>query len=327
MSSGRRGDGHHDRDFDRDRGQARSGRRRRRRGGRGDDARGVARVPAGPVPPEPDDSADKAGPNPLGLIPGPDETTLLPRVPSASFPSLPSEELPSTRRRRAVKRHRDADPPGSRRMRTTVRSFAEVALTFGAVLLLFLGWQYWYNNAEVSGHQEALNDQVDDEWEDGEPESDPLPGDAVARLYMPQIRSDPWVVVEGTTLSDIEFAPGRYDTGAMPGETGNFAMAGHNVPAIFRHIDELDPGDKIVVETRSHFHIYEISGHEIVKPTAVEVVAPVPNEPEVEPGDDDRYLTMTTCYPWWDNYERYVVYAELTGTEDRGDELPAEARG
>ncbi|MGH8795180.1 MAG: class E sortase [Stackebrandtia sp.] len=322
-----------DRGFDRD--DDRFGRRggddrddrdnpRRDRHGSSGDARGVARVPpkgtGRPVP----DPEEPSGADPLGLIPGPDETTILPRMPRRSEPPRESREVPSFRRRRSIKRHRDAGAPSP--ASRLARGGAETAVTFGAVVLLFLGWTYWHNNSQSEAAQSDLNDQVEEDWAEDDA-LDPLPGESVARLYMPQIRPEPWVVVEGTTLEDIEYAPGRYEDGAMPGEKGNFAMAGHNVPAIFRHIDELGAGDEIVVETPEKFYIYEITGDEIIEPTEVDVVAPVPREPGVEPGDDDRYLTMTTCYPWWDNYQRYVVYGKLVDEQKRGDELPAEAQG
>ncbi|CAM3320853.1 class E sortase [Stackebrandtia soli] len=295
--------------------------------------RGRASVPGGghgrPRPqPEPVQEPPASNSDPMSLIPGPDETTLLPRIPQ-HFDDAPSEDIPQRRRKRAIRRHRDDSPPVTGKTRTTVRVFAELFVTFGMVVLLFAAYQIWGKTAEITNAQDELDQELEDSW--AEDEDDPtlsaVPGDAVARLYMPQIRPEPWTIVEGTELADIETAPGHYEDSVMPGGQGNFAVAGHNVPAIFRHIDVLQPGDLIVVETKTTFYIYEITGNEIVKPTNIGVVAPVPNQPGVEPGEDDRHLTLTTCYPWWDNYERYIVYGELSDTRERGDSLPPEAVG
>lgn len=288
-------------------------------------ARGVARVPPEPIPPKRDRSNEDES-DPMGLIPGPDETTLLPRVPGRreSGPE-PDADVPESRRKRSIRRHRDDEAPGGRR---AVRVFAEVFVTLGAVVLLFSAYMIWGTSAEINAAQEEKDTELEEQWAeegDDDPALDPLPGDAIARIYMTQIRPEPWIIVEGTDLDDIETAPGHFTDSAMPGEMGNFALAGHNVPAIFRHIDVLQPGDKIVVETKSNFYIYEITESSIVLPTDVGVVAPVPNNPGVEPGEDDRWLTMVTCYPWWDNYERYIVWAKMIDTQDRGDELPPEA--
>ncbi|HIW64152.1 MAG TPA: class E sortase [Candidatus Stackebrandtia excrementipullorum] len=287
-------------------------------------AMGVARVPD-PVPPPRDRSGgDEA--DPFNLIPGPDETTLLPRIPGRTEAGPePETNLPDSRRKRAIRRHRDQEAPGGRK---TVRAFAEIFVTLGAVVLLFSAYMIWGTTAEINAAQGEKEAELVEEW-DGEedPTLDPLPGDAIARIYIPQIRPEPWIIVEGTDLADIETAPGHFTDSVMPGEIGNFAMAGHNVPAIFRHIDVLQAGDEIVIETKTNFYIYEITEHAIVQPTDVGVVAPVPNQPGVEPGEDDRWLTMVTCHPWWDNYERYIVWALLLDTRDRVDELPPEAVG
>jgi sortase A len=47
----------------------------------------------------------------------------------------------------------------------------------------------------------------------------------VARLTIPKLKKH-WVVVEGVTPYDIRYAPGHYPDSAMPGEVGNFAVAG-----------------------------------------------------------------------------------------------------
>lgn len=284
-------------------------------------ARGRASVPKPPRK-NPDDGESKG--DPLGLIPGPDETTLMPRIPRGPA-APPTADRPERRRRRSIRRHRDGAPSKQAKV---VRVGGEVLLTLGMVVMLFVAYQIWGTDAEINSAQGKQSDEWEDAVGKGEdPTLDPVPGGAIARLYMPQIRTDPWVIVEGTELDDIEKAPGHYSDSAMPGEKGNFAVAGHNVSAIFRHIDELDEGDKVVIETAKKFFVYEITGNKIVKPTDLDVVAPVPNEPGVKPTDEDRWFTMTTCYPWWDNYERYIVWAQLTATHDRGDSLPPEAKG
>ncbi|ADD45756.1 class E sortase [Stackebrandtia nassauensis] len=280
------------------------------------------RVPPPEVPDEPETGEPEI--DPLGLIPGPDETTLIPRIPRESAPP-PAADRPETRRRRSIKRHRDGSPSPQAK---AVRIGGELLLTLGVVVMLFVAYQMWGTEAEINNAQGKQSDAWEDQVDKGkDPTLDPVPGGAIARLYMPQIRSEPWVIVEGTDLDDIEKAPGHYSDSAMPGEKGNFAVAGHNVSAIFRHIDELKEGDKVVIETAKKFFIYEITGNKIVKPTNLDVVAPVPNEPGVKPTDEDRWFTMTTCYPWWDNYERYIVWAQLTDERKRGDALPPEAGG
>ena len=55
--------------------------------------------------------------------------------------------------------------------------------------------------------------------------------------------------------------------------------------------------------------MYQVSQTEIVNPHAVEVIAPQPDHPGVAP--DSAYLTMTTCNPKYNNYQRLVVHGKL----------------
>lgn len=215
-------------------------------------------------------------------------------------------------------------------LRGTARGFGELLITFGVVVLLFAGYQVWGKSAIVAAHQQDLDQQLEEAWaapppaaEEGEPEEPqllaPPPGHAVARLYIPKLNKH-WVVVEGVEPDDIRYAPGRYPTGAMPGEIGNFSVAGHRNPATFWDLDQVHEGDLIVVETRDTWYTYRVTRNHIVLPTAVEVVAPVPGEPGATP--TRAMLTLTTCNPKWDNYERLIVHAELTEQRSREDGPP-----
>jgi sortase A len=84
-------------------------------------------------------------------------------------------------------------------------------------------------------------------------------------------------------------------------------------------------GDAIVVETQQTWYVYRVTAQEIVKPTAVEVVAAVPDKPGVKP--TDAMLTLTTCNPKWDNYQRLIVHAKLERSQPRSAGRPAEAGG
>lgn len=226
-------------------------------------------------------------------------------------------------------------------IRTGVRGLGEVLIALGVIVLLLAAYEVWGKAAVVASHQDDLSQQLDEQWaaaapspadeeeddEEEEEEPEPLgapPGDAIARLYAPSIGKY-WVVVEGVSLADIRYAPGHYPDTAMPGQPGNFSVAGHRNPATFWDLDKVQPGHTIVVETEDTWYIYNVTENHIVKPDAVEVIAPVPNQPGSEP--QDPYLTLTTCNPKWDNYERLVVHAKFnyqmprTGDGSRPPEL------
>jgi sortase A len=213
-------------------------------------------------------------------------------------------------------------------------SLGQLFVTFGLVLALFAAYELWGKAAVVNAHQADLERALSQQWDTVEPPVPtpavsaapkakpaapkpafaPLPGGAVARLTIPKLKKH-WVVVQGVTPYDIRYAPGHYPDSAMPGEVGNFAVAGHRTPGIFWDLDQIGSGDIITVETRAAVFTYRVTEQVIVAPTAVEVVAPVPFHPDEAPVD--RWLTLTTCNPKWDNYQRLVVHAILDHTDLR----------
>ena len=107
----------------------------------------------------------------------------------------------------------------------------------------------------------------------------------------------------------------------MPGAVGNFAVAGHRTTygRPFHDIDRLRAGDTIVVETKTAYSVYAVKRHDIVAPTDVEVIAPVPAASRAR-SRPARWLTMTACHPKYSAAQRYVVFAELV------EDLPARPR-
>ncbi|NLU77980.1 class E sortase [Micromonospora sp. HNM0581] len=221
------------------------------------------------------------------------------------------------------------------RVRTGLRFSGELLITFGLVVLLFAGYEIWGKSAIVDAHQGELSEQLAQAWApdpvtdptvsaSASPSTKPQPavqGTPIAGLYIPKLDKE-WVVVEGVGQQDIRYAPGHYPDSADPGQVGNFSVAGHRNRATFWRLDELSGGDPIVVEGRTEWYVYQVTESLVVKPTQVEVVAPVPGRPGVKP--TKRMLTLTTCNPKFDNYERLIIHAELTRTQPKAEGRPAE---
>ncbi len=218
-------------------------------------------------------------------------------------------------------------------LRTTARIVGEVFIALGLVVLLFAVYEVYGKTAIINSHQTQLDQQLQNSWNSATPtpapnESSsrkipallaPPPGNAVARLYIPKLHKH-WVVVEGVSLHDIRYAPGHYPGTALPGQIGNFAVAGHRVPAIFWNLDQLHTGNTIVVETRDNWYVYKVTVQEIVTPHSVEVIAPTPDKPGVKP--TRAMLTLTTCNPKWDNYQRLIIHAKLVSTTPHASGAP-----
>ncbi|MEU1588484.1 class E sortase [Micromonospora sp. NPDC005710] len=283
-----------------------------------------------------------------------DSTALMGAVPRTAVPDEPTGAHPADppqprRGERVVQLRPEQTGEGYRsvyseltrpsfgsRLRTGVRVTGEVLITFGLVVLLFAGYEVWGKSAIVDAHQNDLNNQLAREWGPTDDPtvapsvgpsvkpSPPVRGKPLAGLYIPKLDKN-WVVVEGVTQDDIRFAPGHYPTSALPGQVGNFSVAGHRNRATFWRLDELDEGDPIVVESKTDWYVYRVSQTRIVRPTQVEVVAPVPGEPDKKA--TKRMLTLTTCNPKFDNYQRLIIHAELDRTQPKSAGRPAELGG
>jgi sortase A len=128
------------------------------------------------------------------------------------------------------------------------------------------------------------------------------PGDAMGRIVMPAIGVDD-VFVQGTDASDLSKGPGHYPQTPLPGERGTVAIAGHRTTygAPFRHIDGLEPGDRIELRMPYGRFGYRVEKTRIVPPTEMSVVDRV---------DHDR-LVLSACHPLYSAAKRIVVFARL----------------
>jgi len=97
---------------------------------------------------------------------------------------------------------------------------------------------------------------------------------------------------------------GHHIGSANPGERGNLVLSAHNdvFGEIFRHLDQLQPGDEVIIYSGSQRYRYTVSQQRLVAPTSVEVMAPT-NEPTV---------TLISCYPYLVNNQRIVVSGQLS---------------
>jgi sortase A len=211
--------------------------------------------------------------------------------------------------------------------RRIASALGEVLITLGLIILMFALYEVYGKTEIVNAHQQTLEQQLTQQWAAPAPAkggstkqtAQPLVGDAFARLYLPVLQKH-WVIVEGVSLTDIEFAPGHYPGTALPGQIGNFSVAGHRIPSIFWNLQELTKGQQIVVQTKDDWYVYTVTSQEAVLPTAIKVIAPVPDQIGVAP--TQAMMTLTTCNPKWADYQRLIIHAVLTKTAPAKDGPP-----
>ena len=209
-------------------------------------------------------------------------------------------------------------PPRRRLDLGTILSvMGRTLIAFGLLLLGFVGFELLGTNVAEARNQSELREELTapplpetaEELPVSQPSNEPAPppppaGSAVAQIRIPRIGLDK-AVVEGVDLSDLRRGPGHYSGTPLPGQSGNSAIAGHRTTygAPFFRLDEMQPGDPILVSTAQGAFRYEVQRVFIVKPTQVDVVEPT--------GGD--HLTLTTCHPRFSAAQRLVVVADLKG--------------
>jgi len=134
----------------------------------------------------------------------------------------------------------------------------------------------------------------------------PLNGDSIARLEIPAIDVTEYVV-EGTDVDSLRKGPGHYPETPLPGAAGTTAIAGHRTTygAPFRHIDELDRGDRIIVDMPDGRFVYRVQRTRIVDDQDLSVLEPA----------GYRRLMLSACHPLYSAAQRVIVFARQVRRE------------
>ena len=236
----------------------------------------------------------------------------------------------------------------------------ELLITAGVLLGLYVVWQLFYTDVQSARVQQAELDKI--EWaeevrvpraavappgEEPSPEqiqlipdelkvyspkgapviTEPAEGTTYGVLHVPRWGFDySRPISEGTDRHRVldKLGIGHYSGTAMPGQVGNFAIAGHRTTygKPFTDIDQLAVGDALVVQTEQAWYVYKVTAAAIVLPEQVEVIAPVPSKPnEIATAAS---ITLTSCHPKFSAEKRYVVWGELEYWAPTGHGYPAE---
>ena len=151
-------------------------------------------------------------------------------------------------------------------------------------------------------------------------------GDASALVRIPRFGDDYVMpVFEGVADDVLARGYGHFEDSAQPGKKGNYALAAHRVThgEPLRNMPELRPGDKVYVETRDAVYTYVLDTDPndlVVTFRDVWVVQPQPRNPDpsgVQPADDPRLLTLTTCAELFHTDDRMIAFGHLVSTEHK----------
>ena len=190
----------------------------------------------------------------------------------------------------------------------------------GVILILvgvFIVGDVVYKKIETNKKQQQMIDlfegQITGEKQEGENASqevvslDDINGySPIAIMEIPRIKLKQ-AIVTGIDDNTSQYFLGHFPDSAMPGEVGNFAVAGHRVSDYtdaFINLYKVKAGDEVIINTRDKKYTYEIDDNFIVDPSDVEVL---------EKSDYEK-ITLITCTVG--AKQRVVVTGKLIKTED-----------
>jgi sortase A len=134
----------------------------------------------------------------------------------------------------------------------------------------------------------------------------PLKGDAIAEITIPSIGLSKYVV-EGTDVDSLRKGPGHYPDTPLPGEPGTTAIAGHRTTygAPFRHIDDVQRGEPVVIDMPDGRFVYRVQRTKIVDDQDLSVLDKV----------GYQRLLLSACHPLYSAAQRIIVFARLLRRE------------
>jgi sortase A len=150
----------------------------------------------------------------------------------------------------------------------------------------------------------------------------PAEGEPVGVIEIPRIDLQR-VVVQGVAKADLKKGPGHYPGTPLPGQKGNSGIAGHRTTygAPFNRIDEIRPGDKIIITTEQGRFTYTA----ITAPGSDQAWYVVsPEDVSVLEDKGDNRITLTACHPKYSAKQRIIVNAVLDA--EPAPTSPADAR-
>ncbi len=225
----------------------------------------------------------------------------------------------------------------------TITGLLLIAIGLGS--LGWMGYQYFGTNAPAQEAAKSEVSQLEDQWNQGggidlpDPSATPTPGapasasapaskgpaytadqldKAMAILTIPAFGPDYKVpILVGTSEYVLGRGVGWYESTQLPGQVGNFALAGHRIThgEPFARLLELKVGDKVIVTTKSYIFTYVIDeppSKLTVKDVDTWVLNPVPGKTNVKP--TQALITLTTCQDLFHSPDRSVGFGHLVSS-------------
>jgi len=115
----------------------------------------------------------------------------------------------------------------------------------------------------------------------------PAGGTPLGQIQIPSVGLAA-IILQGDDATTLRLGIGHIPGTALPGQSGNVALAGHR-DTFFRALRLLHDGDAITLTTLSGTYLYRVASLRVVTPQDTGVLA----------SSDASTLTLVTCFPFY----------------------------
>jgi sortase A len=160
-------------------------------------------------------------------------------------------------------------------------------LAIGIAGLAYAGYSLVDTHAYQTREQNAFEGSRTQNVSQGEEPALIGEGGVVGEMEVPRLGLK-LIVVQGDSEKILRRAVGHIPETALPGQSGNVALAGHR-DSFFRPLRNIRSGDAITFKTRNAEFQYQVESTAVVPPSDVSVLQP----------SSGRALTLITCFPFY----------------------------
>ena len=176
---------------------------------------------------------------------------------------------------------------------------SKILITMGLLIiigsLILITYSKYMENKALSSFEEKIERQ--------EVITEVNPGDEIGIIEIKSVNLKN-VIVESTDKKYLNHHVCHFENSAMPGEDGNFALAGHSSTyyynQVFNELHKVKIGDKIIIKTINDEFTYTITETIVVESDEIEVL------------DQDmtkKEITLVTCTNG--GKQRFIVKGEV----------------
>ena len=191
---------------------------------------------------------------------------------------------------------------------------SDALITFAVFAIMYAGYQTAWSNQVSQKNVAEARAEVELKWIEA-PTAEPKIHQGFALAYIPRLQSKVWElpITKGVDPEDLISGLGYYPDNALPGEKGNFALAGHRATygEPLANIDQLKQNDEVIIQTAENWYVYKLILNEIVEPDETWVLDENPGGIVNKTGVAEM-ITLTTCHPRWGSTHRWIWWGVLT---------------